>query len=101
MNARILYSYCAVLVWFRLLYFFRIFRGTGYYIRMITEVLSDMFNFMLIFLVVVGAFGNAFYLIGLNDSSGPIYEGFEQSILYAYNIPLGLSDSGGYPDYKV
>jgi len=98
-RARIFYSYCAVLVWFRVLYFFRIFRSTGYYIRMIMEVLSDMWNFMLIFIVVICAFANAFLLLGMNNSSGATMETFGQSILYTYYIPIGNAGDEVFPDY--
>jgi len=100
-NARIMYSFCAVLIWMRVLYFFRILRGTGYYIRMIVEVLRDMSNFMLIFCVVIGAFANAFFLICKNDSGGPILEKFGESILYTYNIPIGNAGDEIFPDYYV
>ena len=32
---RTLYSFAAIVMWIRLLYFFRVFRTTGYYIRML------------------------------------------------------------------
>ena len=33
--ARTIYSFAAIIMWIRFLYFFRIFRTTGYYIRML------------------------------------------------------------------
>ena len=36
---RILYSFTAIIMWIRFLYFFRIFRTTGYYIRMLVNVI--------------------------------------------------------------
>jgi hypothetical protein len=37
--ARTLYSFAAIIMWIRFLYFFRIFRNTGYYIRMLVTVI--------------------------------------------------------------
>jgi hypothetical protein len=37
--ARTLYSFAAIIMWIRFLYFFRIFRNTGYYIRMLVNVI--------------------------------------------------------------
>jgi len=52
------------------MYFFRIFRSTGYYIRMIIEVLIDMASFTLILVVVIIAFGVAYMILGRNHSEG-------------------------------
>jgi len=65
-----MYSFCALLIWLRMLYFFRIFRNTGYYIRMIIEVFLDMANFILIFVVFIGAFASATLILGRNNSEG-------------------------------
>ena len=39
---RTLYAFTALAMWLRFLYFFRIVRSTGYYIRMIIMVIVDM-----------------------------------------------------------
>jgi len=36
---RTLYAFTAIIMWIRFLYFFRIFRTTGYYIRMLVNVI--------------------------------------------------------------
>lgn len=55
-------------MWIKLLYFLRIFRSTGYLIRMIVEVLSDMGIFLLVLLITLTAFGDAFLRLSLaND----------------------------------
>ena len=39
---RCLYAITSFAIWMRFLYFFRVFKATGYYIRMIVEVVNDM-----------------------------------------------------------
>jgi nuclear transport factor 2 (NTF2) superfamily protein len=39
---RTLYAFTAIAMWLRFLYFFRIFKATNFYIRMIVEVVIDM-----------------------------------------------------------
>ena len=39
---RSLYAFTSFFVWLRFLYFFRVFKSTGYYIKMIIEVIKDM-----------------------------------------------------------
>jgi len=98
---RILYAICSILAWFRLLYFFRIMRSTGYYIRMVVEVLNDMANFILIFIIVVVAFAHALLLVARNDSEEPILKNIGVALSYSYLIPLGYYDLNIFPDYKI
>mmetsp|Transcript_14198 Transcript_14198/g.10249 ORF Transcript_14198/g.10249 Transcript_14198/m.10249 type:complete len:279 (+) Transcript_14198:1896-2732(+) len=86
---RILYSLACILIWFRMLYFFRIFRGTGYYIRMVIEVISDLMNFMIIFAIVVLAFAHSFLILERNNSSGPLIPGMWDSLIISYMTPMG------------
>jgi hypothetical protein len=39
---RILYAFTALILWIRFLYYFRVFKTTNFYIRMIGEVVLDM-----------------------------------------------------------
>ena len=62
-----MYSCISLLMWLRLLYYFRIFKGTGYYIRMIEEVFYGLKYFFFIFLVSVLAFSQANYALVSNQ----------------------------------
>ena len=53
-------SITTLFMWIKVLYFMRIFRHTGYLIRMLIEVLSDMSTFLLVLLITLTAFGDAF-----------------------------------------
>ena len=48
---RTLYAFSAIIMWIRFLYFFRIFRTTGYYIRMLVNVIQDIRYFIFIFVL--------------------------------------------------
>ena len=57
---RIVLSIVTFFMWFKFLYFLRIFKSTGYLIRMIVEVVKDMRYFFLVLLITVAAFGDSF-----------------------------------------
>ena len=46
-----------LLVWLKLLYFLRLFKETGYLIRIIVQVIKDMKYFLLLLLLTIIAFG--------------------------------------------
>jgi hypothetical protein len=58
-----LYSITALAMWLRFLYFFRVFKSTGYYIRMVVEVIKDMGQFFFIFGITVFAFAQANFIV--------------------------------------
>ena len=55
-------------MWFKVLYFFRIFRSTAYLIRIIVEVVKDMRHFMIVLFTTIIGFGNAFLVISMANS---------------------------------
>lgn len=56
-------------MWMKILYFLRIFKGTGYFLEMIMKVAVDIKYFLLVLFIVVFAFGNAMYdIAGANSS---------------------------------
>jgi len=83
---RVLYATAVLLLWNRFLYFFRIFRSTGFYIRMLMEVTKDISYFLFIFSIVIVAFGHAFYLLSKNDSEGGLIDNFFMAIIDSYLI---------------
>lgn len=54
-----LQSIISLIVWLKLLYFLRIFKATGYYIRTIVEVIKDMRYFLMMLLLTFIAFGDS------------------------------------------
>ena len=54
-------------MWFKFLYFFRIFEPTAYLIRMIVTVIASMKYFFLVLAVTIIGFGNAFLVISMGN----------------------------------
>ncbi len=54
-------------MWFKFLYFFRIFEPTAYLIRMIVTVIASMKYFFLVLAVTIIGFGNAFLVIAMGN----------------------------------
>jgi hypothetical protein len=65
-QVRPLGSIAVFLMWFKLLYFLRLFIPTLYMIRMITEVFYDMYTFLIVLAIAMLAFGNSFYILAVN-----------------------------------
>ena len=78
-------------MWLKLLYFMRIFKETGYYIRMIISVIYDMRYFLLILFIGMIAFSDAMLALSLaNEEEGDkFYKGFIDSVLRTYLLILG------------
>lgn len=58
----------SLMIWLKMLYFLRIFKTTGYLIRIIIEVVVDMRHFLFILLLTFIAFGDAIYNINSSNS---------------------------------
>lgn len=54
-------------MWFRLLYFLRLFSNTSYLISMIVQVIIDMRHFLLIIFITIVAFGDSLLAISLTN----------------------------------
>jgi hypothetical protein len=96
---RTLYAFSAIIMWIRFLYFFRIFRTTGYYIRMLVNVIQDIRYFIFIFVLTILAFAHAYYVFLKNNSKGPVFESVTEAVAYVYKIALGDFDTDIYGDY--
>lgn len=48
-------------MWFKFIYFLRCTSRTGWLVRMIVEVIKDMGSFLLVYLITIMAFSDAFY----------------------------------------
>ena len=58
-------------LWFKALYFYRVFQWSGFLIRMVFLSIWDIRIFGAIFLLVIMAFGNSFYLLGRQINPNP------------------------------
>lgn len=57
-------------MWFKFLYFFRIFKSFGYLIRLIILVVADMKDFLVVLFFTLVAFGDTFLTISNGNKDG-------------------------------
>ena len=86
-----------LLLWLKLFYFGRIFYATTAMIRMVIEIAYDMKYFLLILLLTVTGFGNAYCILASSNDNG-FFRGdtFLRAFIYAYNQSLGSFDTSAY-----
>ena len=104
---RLLLALTTWLMWFKFLYFFRLLKETGYLIRMIMEVISDMRNFILVMLITLFAFGNATLVLVQgypseifddegNGSDPRFITSWIGCVMYTYELILGAFDTSKF-----
>ena len=72
-------------MWFKFIYYLRATEETGWLIFMIRKVIIDMGPFMLVLLVTIMAFADAFYTISNSQtSSAHFIHNYPMAIFYAY-----------------
>jgi hypothetical protein len=65
----------SLILWLKLLYFLRIFKSTGYYIRTIIEVIMDIKYFLLMLLLTIMAFGDSMRQISESNTADNAFMG--------------------------
>jgi hypothetical protein len=58
----------ALCMWLKFLYFFRVFKSTGYLIFMLSRVLVDMVPFLTVLTIGIVAFANAFLVLSMSNT---------------------------------
>ena len=58
-NVRVICSAAIILNWFKVFYWLRLFSATSFYVKLITETLSDIVNFLVLFILILLTFANA------------------------------------------
>jgi hypothetical protein len=78
-------------MWFKFLYFLRIYKNLGYLINMIQMVIIDIRWFFLVLFVAFVAFASAFLCIALanDDPEGQFVKSLPEAIIYTYRLILG------------
>ena len=84
-------AFTALTMWLKFLYFLRIFKATGYLIRMIVDVIYDMRVFFLVLMIVIVAFADSFFSLSSAQAEENRFAGenFLQAIIYSYRTGLG------------
>ena len=91
----------SLMIWLKMLYFLRIFKTTGYLIRIIIEVVVDMRHFLFILLLTFIAFGDAIYNINTSNNVEFVDGGYIGSIAFVYRMVLGDFDTGSFGEVAV
>lgn len=94
----------SLILWLKFLYFLRIFKSTGYLIRIIIEVCVDMRHFLLIMFLTMVAFGDAMRSISTSNedipdesnNSSQFVGSYIDSITYTYRMVLGDFDTSNF-----
>lgn len=64
---RILFALVSLLIWLRCLYYMQLSDDISPLVRIIYMIFHDIQYFMVIFIILIIAFSNAFYLLGQNQ----------------------------------
>ena len=67
---RTIHAITTVFMWFKFLYYLRIYKNLGYLINMISMVIIDMRWFFLVLLVTISGIGQSFLSISLANEPG-------------------------------
>lgn len=79
---RYLNAFASFFIWFKFLYFFRIFRNFGHLIQTIIEVLIDMRVFLVILFCSILAFSGTYFILAQNNEGEDVFvESYMESIL--------------------
>ena len=90
-----------LIIWGKLLYWFRLFDKTSLYIRLLSETIIDIAAFMIILVAIICGFANCVYIVNLNrremdEDSVIIKRAFVNeginSIINQYLVALGEFD---------
>jgi hypothetical protein len=73
-----------LLMWFKLFYFGRMFKGLAGMVRMIHSVFMRLGNFMIILGVMILGFANMFYVMSRIQANGFIGDDFWDALTYSY-----------------
>lgn len=87
---RALYAFISLLAWIRVLYYFRIFKATGFYIRMLLQICIDILAFLFILALTIFSFAHVFLImLKENTQEGAELVNIWGSIRKSYLIVFG------------
>ena len=99
---RALYAFISLLAWIRVLYYFRIFKATGFYIRMLLQICIDILAFLFILALTIFSFAHVFLImLKENTQEGAELVNIWGSIRKSYLIVFGQYDMiDGFGDFN-
>ena len=63
---RVIAFFTIFILWWKLIYWFRLFESTSFYIKLIIETIKGIGYFTIIFIVILMAFSNAIFILNKN-----------------------------------
>lgn len=99
----VLQAVLSLIIWLKLLYFLRIYKSFGYYIRLIMDVVADMKYFLALLMLTFVAFGDSFRQISSSNAEGDDFIGgtIFTAITYIYRMVLGDFDTNAFGSVAV
>ena len=88
-----LYAFAIFCTWIGLMCFLRLNRGTGYLVRLIFEVIQDMYYFLTVMGLHMFAFTSAFYVLQQNNSNDGTNQVDNDT---PYNIMIGYLQAAAF-----
>ena len=86
-----------LILYFKVFYYLRIFFETGYQVRMIIEIVVNMRNFAVVFMLAVFAFGNSYYILGRNSNVANFSgNDIAAAFIYSWKTGLGATETSGF-----
>ena len=91
-----------VILWWKMIYWFRLFESTSFYIKLISETIRGIGYFTIIFIFILGAFSNAVYILNANrgveldEEGNPVVNVFgdeEGDLILDGNLENGAFDA--------
>jgi len=84
-------------MWLKFFYFLRIFRHTGYFIRMLSDVIYDIRLFIVVIAIVFLGFGDAFFRLSqYADPDNAWLENYALGTAYAFLMSIGSNDPSAF-----
>lgn len=85
-----MHSLSSYLMWLKLYYFLRIFKTTGYLIRMLNTMIYRVKIFLLVLLIMYLGFGEAFLRLSEGSSEKASFiDGYTHAIIFSFRLSLG------------
>lgn len=97
-------AYACFFMWIKVLYWFKLFELTQYYVTQIVETIKEILGFMTLYIIAIFAFANFFYIIQFNVPKGAKNNYVEEhvkmtvvdSVISMYMLSLGEFAMEGY-----
>ena len=86
----------------KILYYLRTLQEFGYLIRMITEVMKDMYTFLVVMTVTIFAFSEASYSLNNNKQRDErVFGSYFESITFTFFNAMGELNVDGFQDLSI